>query len=226
MIGAFQHLQSTSPSSRQFVLRIDTDALIIAPFADRVGRVFSQNPGIGMMGSYLISPNGKPRGREYWAELLRDMMSPWLRGARRVRTGRHLPTNLWGRPAVLRSVIHQAVNRGYTLGESVLGGAYAISTRALGRLAENGFLNDPLLWLDTALVEDVMMSMLVMAAGMQLFGYAANGEVFGVIHKGLADAPEKLLERGYGIIHSVRNDERCTEEEVRDFFRSARHPQH
>jgi hypothetical protein len=127
---------------------------------------------------------------------------------------------------VLRSIIHRAVHQGYTLGESVQGGAYAISTRALGKLAENGFLNDPLLWLDTALVEDVMMSMLVMAAGMQLFGYAADGEVFGVVHKGLADMPERLLERGYGVIHSVRNDARWSEQEVRDFFRTARHATH
>ena len=79
MIGGYQYLHQTAPSSRRFVLRIDTDALVIAPFANRVAQVFEQRSEIGMMGSYLTSPNGKPRGYEYWGQLLQDMLHPWLR---------------------------------------------------------------------------------------------------------------------------------------------------
>ena len=145
-----------------------------------------------------------------------------MRGAKRRRVGRPLPTNLWGRPARLRRIIGKAVANGYVLGQSVQGGAYAISMRALHELASCRLLNDPFLWLNTDLVEDVMMSMLVRAAGMQLMGFAANGEVFGVLHKGLPDLPARLIERGYGIIHSIRNDSRFSEAEIRDFFRTKR----
>jgi hypothetical protein len=79
-----------------------------------------------------------------------------------------------------------------------------------------------MLWLNTDLVEDVMMSMLVMASGMELMGFAANGEVFGVLHRGLPDVPERLLERGYGVIHSVRNDPRFSEGDIRVFFQNMR----
>jgi len=224
MIGGYHYLQSSSPPSRRFVLRIDTDALIIAPFAQQIADVFERRPDVGMLGSYLLSPNGKPRGFEYWGKLLEDMLKPWLRGARRRRTGRPLPTNLWGRPARLRRIIRRALAHGYVLGQSVQGGAYAISARALNTLADQKLLDDPQLWVKTDLVEDVMMSMLVMAAGMQLHGFAANGEVFGVLHKGLADTPQRLLERGYAIIHSIRNDLRWSEAEIRAFFQQHRHP--
>jgi hypothetical protein len=222
IIGGLQYLHSSAPASRRFILRIDTDALVTAPFAARVAKVFEQQPSVGMIGSYLVSPNGKPRGYEYWGELLKDMLRPWLRGARRRRTGRPLPINFWGRPARLRRIIRKAMARGYVLGQSVQGGAYAISMTAINRLAERGYLADPMLWLNTDLVEDVMVSMLVMASGMELMGFAANGEVFGVLHKGLPDLPERLLERGYGIIHSVRNDPRFSEGEIRAFFQNVR----
>lgn len=222
MIGGFQYLHSSAPASRRFVLRIDTDALVIAPFANRVAQVFEQRPTVGMIGSYLVSPNGKPRGYEYWGELLKDMLRPWLRGARRRRTGRPLPINFWGPPARLRRVIRRAMAHGYVLGQSVQGGAYAISMAAINRLAECGYLADPMLWLNTDLVEDVMVSMLVKASGMELLGFAANGEVFGVLHKGIPDTPQRLLERGYGIIHSVRNDPRISERDIRAFFQNMR----
>lgn len=222
IIGGFQYLHSSTPASRRFVLRIDTDALVIAPFAARVAQVFEQKPAVGIIGSYLVSPNGKPRGYEYWGELLTDMLRPWLRGARRRRTGRPLPINLWGRPARLRRIIRRAMANGYVLGQSVQGGAYSISTAAINTLAQRGYLADPMLWLNTDLVEDVMMSMLIMASGMELQGFAANGEVFGVLHKGLADRPQRLIERGYGIIHSVRNDPHYSEEEIRAFFQNSR----
>lgn len=222
MIGGFQYLHSSAPASRRFILRIDTDALVIAPFARRVAQVFEQRPAVGMIGSYLVSPNGKPRGYEYWGELLKDMLRPWLRGARRRRTGRPLPISLWGRPARLRRIIRRAMGQGYVLGQSVQGGAYAISMTAINRLADRGYLADPMLWLNTDLVEDVMMSMLVMASGMELMGFAANGEVFGVLHRGLPDVPERLLERGYGVIHSVRNDPRFSEGDIRVFFQNMR----
>jgi hypothetical protein len=83
-------------------------------------------------------------------------------------------------------------------------------------------MSDPMLWLNTALVEDVMMSMLVMATGMQLYGYSGTDEVFGILHKGLADEPEEMMRRGYGIIHSVRNDPRHSESEIRQYFQSRR----
>jgi hypothetical protein len=153
------------------------------------------------------------------------MVRPWLRGQRRRRAGRQLPTNLWRRPARLRHTIREAIDHGYVLGQSVQGGAYAISMTALAGLTVHRFLDDALLWLNTDLVEDVMMSMLVMASGMQLLGFAANGEVFGVLHKGLPDLPERLIERGYGIIHSIRNDSRFSEEQIRTYFRKCRRQQ-
>ena len=52
--------------------------------------------------------------------------------------------------------------------------------------------------------------------------FVADGEVFGVRYKGLPYEPVILVERGYSVIHSVKNDSRMTEEEIREFFRARR----
>ena len=119
-------------------------------------------------------------------------------------------------------MIRKAMRNGYVLGQSVQGGAYAISNEGLDALGRAGYLRNPLMWLNTAMVEDVLVSTMIMATGKKLLGHAANGEVFGVLHKGLPDFPEKLLERGYGIAHSLRNDPRHSEPELRAFFKGRR----
>ncbi len=45
--------------------------------------------------------------------------------------------------------------------------------------------------------------------------------VFGLQHVGLADTPARLLERGFGVVHSTKNDA-LPEADVRAFFAAAR----
>ncbi len=53
-------------------------------------------------------------------------------------------------------------------------------------------------------------------------GHAADGDAFGVKHVGLPDTPQRLLDRGYSVIHSVKSDARVGEEEIRAFYRQRR----
>jgi hypothetical protein len=51
------------------------------------------------------------------------------------------------------------------------------------------------------------------------------GEPFASKWKGLACSPEQLLTRGHAIIHSLKNDERFSEQEIRAYYKSIRDSQ-
>jgi hypothetical protein len=58
---------------------------------------------------------------------------------------------------------------------------------------------------------------------MSVEDFCNDGEPFGIQSVGLAYSPEEMLNRGYSIIHSVRNyTQRQPEDDVRDFFKSRR----
>jgi len=98
----------------------------------------------------------------------------------------------------------------------------------LGLWYDEGFsvlmveLADPLIWLHTALGEDVLVPMQTKAAGFGLRDAATEGEPFGIRYRGLADTLPRLVSRGFSIIHSVKNDPNVSEGEVREFFRVRR----
>ena len=83
----------------------------------------------------------------------------------------------------------------------------------------------PHLWLGTHFSEDVVLSMYVCATGLRLHGMTADGEPFAVQHYGLPDTPERLVERGYSVIHSVKSDTRFSEAAIREFYRKRREAQ-
>lgn len=203
-----------------FVLKLDTDALVVGPFHDQLAALFAARPRVGMAGSYLRFPDGSSRpGLVSW--------SPRVRSAMRLISFRRTLTGFRGVPAALRGAVRrrrllgEAHRRGYVDGHHVLGGSYALS----GKLV-HGWPNGSLealqpLFPRTQLSEDVVMSVLVVRAGYELIDYNAPGEVFGIWHRGLGDSPQSLLER-YAIVHSLKSGAGQDEEGLRDLFRSYR----
>ncbi len=192
-----------------FVVKLDADALVIAPFAERLAELARRRPDAGVIGAYRTTPNGSPRGFEVQADRVRLI-------------GRRRPFSLDRRARVLRRLVGRAVANGYELGEHVLGGAYAVTRAGLDGLAATGAFADPLLWLGARLTEDAAVGLHARAAGLTMLDHVGPGEVFGVRYVGLPFPPAELLARGYAIIHSVKNDPQHPEAEVRDFFRRHR----
>ena len=206
----------------EFVVKLDSDALVIDSFAEPIRRALADHPTAGAFGAYLRDPNGVSRGYEGMAALVRRLHRLALLEYEPKRFGRRFPLAIWGRPAAMRRHIDDAVRNGYPYGQHVSGGAYAVRRAMLDRMRDLGYLNDPTVWADTEMSEDVMVGMYAWACGFGLAGLAADGEVFGVKHVGLPDTPERLVGRGFRIIHSVKNDPRATEEEIREYFRARR----
>ena len=184
------------PHELDFVLRIDTDALIVAPFAERVKAALAAAPGTGVAGSY---DDAGPDGRRDWSAWTPfvERLAGW-RG--RLRTPR------------ASSVVRDALQQGWQPGESCLGGACVLS----GAFAEVIRGEEPVDWLHTGLGDDVMLGAMARSAGFGFLSLTGPGGVMAVSHVGLNDTPENIRAAGRAIVHSVRNDARWSEAELRE----------
>jgi len=206
-----QHAQDVN-----YVLKLDTDALIIAPFADKIAKVFAEHPAVGNLGAYDFTPNGDPRdisknGATVEALSHVPSVTAWVKGM-----------VIKDERSTIRDHISMALDHGYVFGEHCLGGAYALNIELLKRMLIYGYLSDESLWLPIDCPEDVMMGMYTKAAGMQMKGYVADGEAFGVRHKGLPDSLPRLVERGFSVIHSTKDYGHVTELQIREYFKQRR----
>lgn len=196
-----------------WVLRLDVDALVIGPFADRVEAAWE--PGDGILGSCTRTPNGEPRDLTALAgEVARHVRPVWA-WRRAPRRGH------WLRPAQphVRRVFRRALDHGYQPGEHCIAAGCAISAPFIAALAEAGELSRPRRWLSGRVGDDVMLGAMARGLG---FGLRDFHEVFGVKHIGLAGTPRELLDRGFAVIHSTKNDPRLDEAHVRAFFAERR----
>lgn len=202
----------------RFVLKLDTDSLVISPFRDRLSDLFSANPQLGMVGAYTQTPNGSERDWSHHEPSIRDLAGgfDWRKPIRSLKrepdpARRHIA-----------SLLHAARANGYRAGEHCMGGGYALSRELVDRMNRSGHLDDPSLWMNIDLPEDVMIGIHVRAAGLEFANSVNEGDVFGVRYLGLPDTPANLLLKRYSVIHAVKNDERMDEATIRAFFKSDR----
>lgn len=189
-------------SSADVLMKMDTDALVIAPFAAKLQAALA-DPSVGLVGSYDQTCNGNPRSFDSWVgNVQKAARRRQLLGGRRARR--------------VRRLIREGRAAGYAWGEHVLACALAMPRPAAQAcLAPVG---DPLTFAGSELGDDAALGILVRRAGYRLAGHVGEGETFGVAWRGLPDSPKRLAERGYSVIHSVKNDQRWPEAEVRRHF--------
>jgi len=185
-----------------------------------LAELFLASPRLAMTGAYDRTPGGQLRDIAHHAKNVYRMWRPPYMPLHPIRS----VAQWWDEPTrtIRRTVLSAAVANGYAFGEHCLGGGYALSRRFLDEAAAAGYLADPHLWLSVDLPEDVMVGMHVRAVGLTFANHVNVGDVFGVRHIGLPDTPERLLANGYAVVHSVKNDPRFTEAEVRQYFRACR----
>lgn len=97
-----------------------------------------------------------------------------------------------------------------------------MSRPALSALASGGAFDDPMLWIWTPISEDTAMTVSAYACGGIAGDLNYDGQPFGTLAHGLPDTPARLAERGFSIIHSVKDFEGTKESETREFFRRRR----
>jgi hypothetical protein len=203
-----------------FVLKLDTDALIIGHFQERIKAFLEQHPEAGMIGSFHHDPDGSVRGSEAW----------W--GNHILKTCGMFPTELirlhfrhrmlfhpvtvalrWRRR---RRWVRDALRNGWHYGDHILGGAYVLSRQAIQRLRNRtALIHDPKLFEGTRIPEDIGLSILVPALGLQLREHNRPGEVFGIWYQQPTRSIAELISDGYGIVHSIKSVDEKEEEQLR-----------
>jgi len=203
------------------VLRLDTDALVIGAFARHLRAVVAGDPKVGVLGSCRRTPNGQLRDVRAWAAMVRRHAMPvWL-----WRTAPHVQRALSGRNAAVRREVRAGLRgRGYAPGSHCMAAACLITPRMVGAMAAAGMFDDPLRWIDARIGDDVMLGLQAAALGFELRGMVADGEPFGLSHVGLPDSPQRLVDRGFAFVHSLKNDPHMDEDELRAWFAARRGP--
>jgi hypothetical protein len=216
----------------EFVIKFDTDALVIAPFSTKIAEVFKSNAGVGMVGlladscdraqahfqaqaDFRILLETAVKAAEQFGENS-EGLERWLKSWPQARPG----SSAVGlkRFAARFIPLHEA----NFLGEHCNGGAYAISKELLIRMERIRAFDDYGLWASFPFSEDRMVGLYRALADLGAMDFSSKGEPFGTRASGLAFSPQELCDFGYSIIHSVKNDDRYSEDEIRSFFRLRR----
>jgi hypothetical protein len=205
MLLAYRAIVHAGPF--EFVLRLDTDALIIAPFRDAVCDFLAAHPETGMLGvlGHTCCRESPFYGCE--AAAVSDVFKALASApeARRIRQHAQL-----------------ALDHGYRGKEYCQGGAYVLSFAALEKMRQARCFDSPGDWLPLRVPEDVMMGMYTRAVGLRSTDFSLPGQPFGNSYRGLAYSPRELVRRGYSIIHSVKSDPMFSERFIRGYFRRRR----
>jgi hypothetical protein len=210
--------------SFEFVLKLDTDALVIRPFSQALSRMFAIRPEVGMVGT-IRDPNMPERGDETVRPLgraLDKLMKQFTVWRATKCGGLTFQIALWGRFRLIRDTIRHAFINGFRVGEHCYGGGYALSHACIRALQERGLLARPCVWLPTPLVEDMIVSLCVKSVDLALQDASGQEEPFAIRFRGLPDRPENLVARGHSIIHSVKDFGDLKEADVRSYFRQRR----
>jgi hypothetical protein len=203
-----------------FVLKLDTDSLIIGPFYSAIARVLA--PDVGLVGAlgHTCRRDNADYGREYSGA---SCFIEFLKAVRN-RPHAHLnDLNLAAIPGASEACtdIAEAMRNGFKYDEYCQGGGYVISPAMLNGMAGKGYFVNPTRWLYLPFGEDMVVGMYAWSLRLRIVDLSDIGQPFGVQGIGLPYDPEDLLRRGYSIIHSLKDD-RYSENGLREFFRNTR----
>jgi hypothetical protein len=216
-----------------FVLKIEPDALVIGPFAERVRSFLVERPDAGVIGTLGNSCNpahrsAQPEGARPWMLTCYHSLDqagqhddvdvtppPLVPGVGRVSLEKR---RLFDR---VRPYIAKAIQNGYERCPDIFiqEGAEIITRSMIERMASSGYLAEPQIWMDLPFGEGAIFEMFTYAVGLRLYDCSAPGQPFGVQDHGLAYPPAELVAKGYSLIHSIKNDPVRSEGDIRAFFR-------
>ena len=194
------------------LLRMDTDAIMIgdSPHED-VLAFLKRQPKVGMVGAFTRRGDGSDKrlamiskGRELTQEV-------------RLRLGfKNLAL-----ATTLRRLVWRAEAHGYCRGDMCTGGAYFLSSSAVGAMKEQGFFDLDALG-HSKLMDDALMALLCCAAGYRLSDMPEDDDILAINWRRVPMAPEMLVSKNKKIVHPVKDDDPTVEPRLREYFQSRR----
>lgn len=212
-----------------FALKIDTDALVIRPFSGAVRHFLLSRPAAGLVGTVGYTCNREIK--QMFAE------EPQLAKMCRLLPRAGCSIDVDAQPNFIfisncgvfsherrrvfdrvRPHIQTAIGRGYRSTEYVHGGASIVTRSMIEAMAVLGYLDSPETWISLPIGDEPVMAMYARALGMDICDYSDEGEPFGIQYIGLPYTLETIRARQHCLIHSIKNDRRYTEEQIRNYF--------
>jgi hypothetical protein len=207
------HQIAESNSAPAVVVKIDPDGIVLRPGLVEAFRQKFAEHGPGMCGSYKFGPDGSRRRLHMHVRTFLYDMLPIGKG--HARSFRSKPVYYW-------KYLIRALRNGYSLGEHVLGGIYALDGRTLIALEKSGFLTAiPLHHKNCARAEDVTIALGTNAAGHALISlndYPEKVVAWLKAFTPLGITPEEVWDRKYLAVHPVKRKDA----DIRRFFREKR----
>jgi hypothetical protein len=224
---AFEYIQQHTRA--EYVLKLDTDSLVIAPFERQVEHELASRPDAGLLGVLgdSFGENRSFRNATYNLTVIENAMT--LPDSFEALTVADFSKPLMLPPGPLsaelyqdlldaRSMMARAMEQGYE-GKPCQGGGYVVSRSLLDALAHNGAFARPLLWRRLPVCEDHMMSMQCIAAGLKIYDVSQTGPRFAISPLCIPLFLKDLASSDYSIVHSIRG---TMEDRIREFFRERR----
>jgi hypothetical protein len=222
-----------------WVVKMDVDALAIAPFAEAITGFLNAHPDAGVIGCvgetsdraeplfrsclrrrsrFVLACNaiGHIAPERFEGEALVPVNVPHLNGpiafsASDYRAFTHV-----------RPHIELAIAHGLEAAEYCQGGAYVIAGETIRRMSAMGFLTSTWAWPSLPFGEDETVSMYCRAVNLRVHDFSNAGEPFGVRYRGLPCSPAELIARGHSLIHSINSARHGSEADIRHFFAARR----
>lgn len=217
---AFRHLAEAG--SWEFVLKVDTDSLLIAPPEAGIRQRFAQADRPALIGAYYTTTTASDDGWKNFEPFVVQLRRWFARYRDPVTQKTKFYLGCGPRGFRRRAMLKRALRHGYIPSEHCQGGGYALAGEALAKAHRAGLWRDEYLWTSTALGEDTALALSLKSLGLTIGAGNRKGEPFGVIYRGLVARPEELLKSGFSVIHCLRGDKMHSEEELRKIFGLAR----
>lgn len=192
-----------------FVVRLDTDALVIDSFASRVSAAFNLDSKIGLLGTwdkYAFS------GIQRLPHEDMNKILPYIleKASRYFAVWRHsdwptkIQCSLFKGDRLVRKIIRSAIQNGYQPGDFLQGGGYAIRGQLVRDLYVHHLTTYPLAFLRQHYSEDALVTLLCYAMNYYPQGFNQPGDVFGVEYQVLPATLSELVRAKYAIVHSIK----------------------
>lgn len=202
------------------LLRMDDDSLVVGPRPedDAISR-FRDRPALGVLGSYHLTCQGYVRDLSWAATRLHEEMdeekAALEAGDKAAREARLRLAR------TLRELYRDARAHGYVDGEHCLGAAVYFSYAALRAIGDSGML-DACQLQPSILGEDHLRGLVIRACGIETAEFEQGEDPLCLDWLQLPCAPERIVERGKKIIHTVKRWHDLDQGAIRAYFRRLR----
>jgi hypothetical protein len=211
-----------------FLLKLDTDSLVINSLHNRATAVLMRHRDAGLFGVIgdSFGENRTFKCIEMNEVKLQRTIDISLDLSAHSRSDSQV-LRWWGVSTrehfdcflTLRALALKVRDRGHRLGQYCQGGGYILTRSLLDALAGAGAFINPLVWRDLLVGEDLMFGLQCAAAGLSMHDVSGQDQIFAVAPGCLSLSRKQLVDMNCSVIHSIKGG---LEAEVRDYFRLRR----